>query len=198
MTATAAPARPCRAPAPANRPPAPANRTLAPANRTPAPANTTPAPANRSPVPSTRSPVPASRVPTSSSNFRNGAPPAKRNEKPESDILFQTYFKSVGPRTYAAQVKRAGNGNHFVVLTEGKRDDKTGEIRKTRLFVFSEDFTSFFKMLHEAAVFIRENPVPEEVKKKREKFWARNGDNSKSDPPKNATPSAASHSARQR
>ena len=47
--------------------------------------------------------------------------------KPEPKILFQQFFKSVGPRTYAAQVKQAANGNHFLVLTEGKRDDKTNE-----------------------------------------------------------------------
>ena len=28
----------------------------------------------------------------------------------EHEILFQKFFKSVGPRTYAAQVKRAKNG----------------------------------------------------------------------------------------
>lgn len=106
------------------------------------------------------------------------APPAARGpaEKADADILFQTYFKSVGPRTYAAQVKRAGNGNHFVVLTEGKKDPETGEPRKTRLFVFSEDFIEFFKMLHQTAAFIRENPVPEEIKKRRAKFWARQGE----------------------
>jgi hypothetical protein len=97
--------------------------------------------------------------------------------KPEADILFQKYFKSVGPRTYAAQLKQAGNGNHFLVLTEGKRDEKTGEIRKTRLFVFSEDFGEFFRMLHETAQFIRQNPVPDEVKKKRERFWAKQNAN---------------------
>jgi len=93
--------------------------------------------------------------------------------KPEAEILFQKYFKSVGPRTYAAQLKQAGNGNHFLVFTEGKRDDKTGEVRKTRLFVFSEDFGQFFRMLHETAQFIRENPVPAEVKGKRERYWAK-------------------------
>ena len=107
-------------------------------------------------------------------------PSPAASPKPEAEILFQKYFKSVGPRTYAAQVKKAGNGNHFVVLTEGKRDEKTDEVRKTRLFVFSEDFGEFFKMLHETAVFIRENPVPEEVKQKREKFWARQRDGGKS------------------
>src|SRR5687768_12463357 len=97
----------------------------------------------------------------------------KQKPKPEPLILFQNYFKSVGPRTYAAQVKEAGNGNHFLVLTEGKRDEGSDEVKKTRLFVFSEDFPAFFRMLHETAQFIRDNPVSDEVKRKREKFWAR-------------------------
>ncbi len=100
-------------------------------------------------------------------------PPKTVAGKVEAEILFQKYFKSVGPRTYAVQMKRAGNGNHFLVLTEGKRDDKTGEVRKTRLFLFSEDFVPFFRMLHETAQFIKANPVPEEVKKKRDRFWAK-------------------------
>ncbi|WP_428937309.1 DUF3276 family protein [Fontivita pretiosa] len=91
----------------------------------------------------------------------------------EARILFQKYFKSVGPRTYAAQVKQAGNGNHFLVLTEGKRDPKTEELRKTRLFVFSEDFEQFLQMIDEAAQFIREHPVPQQVRQQRQRYWAR-------------------------
>jgi hypothetical protein len=97
-----------------------------------------------------------------------------RGDRAEPEILFQKFFKSTGPRTYAAQVKRAGNGNHFLVLTEGKRDEKTGEVRKTKLFVFSEDFPAMFHMLSETAQFIKANPVPPEVRKKRERFWAKN------------------------
>src|SRR5437016_10995169 len=96
------------------------------------------------------------------------SPPSKEKShspaKAEPKILFQKFFKSVGPRTYAAQVKEAGNGNHFLVLTEGKRDAKTDEVRKTRLFVFSEDFTEFFKMLTDTTQFIRANPVSNEVR----------------------------------
>lgn len=97
----------------------------------------------------------------------------KRFSKPkvEPKILFQTFFKSVGPRTYAAQVKEAGNGNHFIVLTEGKRDDKTGEVKKCRLFVYSEDFAAFFRMLKETADHVKANPVPAEVKAKRARYW---------------------------
>ena len=123
--------------------------------------------------------APARRKPFNSAFSKGNSPASNRpaGPKPDAEILFQTYFKSVGPRTYAAQVKKAGNGNHFVVLTEGKKDPQTGEPRKIRLFVFSEDFKDFFKMLQETAVFLRENPVPDEIKKKREKFWARNGEN---------------------
>jgi hypothetical protein len=91
----------------------------------------------------------------------------------QQKILFQKFFKSVGPRTYAAQVKEASNGNHFLVLTEGKRDDATGDVRKTRLFVFSEDFAQFFDLLEQTARFIKAHPVPDEVKQRRRRFWER-------------------------
>ena len=55
------------------------------------------------------------------------SPQAAGQTAGEHEIMFQNWFKSVGPRTYAAQVKKAKNGNHFLVLTEGKRDEKTGE-----------------------------------------------------------------------
>ncbi len=93
--------------------------------------------------------------------------------RPDAEILFQRFFKSVGPRTYAAQVKKAGNGNHFLVLTEGKRDAKTGDVRKTRLFIFSEDFPAFFHLLHDTAQFLKSHPVPQEVKAKRQRYWAK-------------------------
>jgi len=116
---------------------------------------------------------------------------AKGGSKPEPDVLFQSYFKSVGPRTYAAQVKRAGNGNHFLVLTEGKRDEKTDEVRKTRLFLFSEDFVEFFKMMQETAQFIKAHPVPADVRQKRERFWAKQaGRGEKGSPATSSAPAA--------
>jgi hypothetical protein len=99
-----------------------------------------------------------------------------KSPKPEPKILFQKYFKSVGPRTYAAQLMQAGNGNHYLVLTEGKRDDKTGEVRKTKLFLFSEDFEAFEAMLKEMFAYMQAHPVPKEVRKKRERFWAKQRD----------------------
>lgn len=94
-------------------------------------------------------------------------------QKPDHPITFQSFFKSVGPRTYAAQVKIATNGNHYLVLTEGQRDDKTGEVRKKRVNIFSEDFAAFFKLLRETAEHIHAHPVPEEVRQRQAKFWSR-------------------------
>jgi hypothetical protein len=105
---------------------------------------------------------------------KSSTPPGeKKPAKPDAKILFQTYFKSVGPRTYAAQLKQAGNGNHFLVFTEGKRDEKTGDLRKASLYLFSEDFENFFKLMHEAEQFVRAHPVPAEVRQKRQKFWSK-------------------------
>ncbi|HYN86882.1 MAG TPA: DUF3276 family protein [Ardenticatenaceae bacterium] len=110
---------------------------------------------------------------------RNGTPAAtppmaaKAAAKPEHKILFQKYFKSIGPRTYAVQLKEANNGNHYLVLTEGKRDLETGEVKKTKLFVYSEDFGAYFRMLHETAQFIKTHPVAEEIKQKRQRYWAK-------------------------
>jgi len=149
------------------------------------------APANRAAVVSR--PPSSARRPNQTPSRRSGFRPPPRNTtggpatsvapKAEHEILFQQYFKSVNPqRTYAAQLKRANNGNHFLVLTEGKRDESTGEVRKTRLFLYGEDFIEFFKLLQATAQFIRANPVPDEVKKKRGRFWAK-----KADAPANAT-----------
>jgi hypothetical protein len=112
------------------------------------------------------------------SNFPNRpAPKSDQPAKKEHDILFQKFFKSVGPRTYAAQVKRASNGNHYLVLMEGKRDEKSAEVRKTRLFIYSEDFVEFFRLVKSTAEFIRDHPVPEEVRRKQEKRWAKQAGN---------------------
>lgn len=112
-----------------------------------------------------------------------------RGAKPEPKILFQKFFKSVGPRTYAAQLKQAGNGNHFLVLTEGKRDEKSGELKKCSLFVFSEDFANFFQLAREAEQFVQAHPVSAEVRKKREQFWSKQkskpmAQSSKTNPPR--------------
>jgi len=135
------------------------------------------------PVMVDRRPAPKNGTPTNGNSPTNGNAPAhgnaktngnsKVNGKPEPKVLFQKFFKSVGPRTYATQIKELSNGNHLLVITEGKRDEETGEVRKTRVFVYGEDFTAFFRLLHETAAFIRANPLSEEVRHKRDRFWAK-------------------------
>ncbi len=107
------------------------------------------------------------------------AKPAAKFSSDDHPILFQKFFKSRGPRTYAAQVKEARNGNHYLVLTEGKRDKDTGEVRKTRLFLYSEDFPEFFRMLSETAHWIKANPLSDELKKKRDRFWSKQSSSEK-------------------
>ena len=103
-------------------------------------------------------------------------------------------------RTYAAQIKQARNGNYFLVLTEGKRDPETDEVRKTKILVFSEDFKEFFHLLTDAVAFLREHPMPDEIKQKRERFWAkRNGEQKpRAADPKSVRPPPAPMSTRSR
>jgi hypothetical protein len=116
---------------------------------------------------------------TAASN-RNGSAAAPNRQSAaaaaaakEPKILFQKYFKSIGTRTYAAHVKENEKGNQFLVLTEGKRDPSSGDVKKTRVFIYSEDFAQYFRMLHETAQFIKAHPVSEEMKLKRQRYWAR-------------------------
>ena len=117
----------------------------------------------------------ASPVRNTSSTFASAGvrKPGKKPTMDDHPILFQKFFKSVGPRTYVSQVRRATNGNHYLVLTEGQRKDDSGEVRKTRIFLYSEDFVDFFRMIRETAEWIKANPVPADVKEKRQRFWAK-------------------------
>ena len=108
---------------------------------------------------------------TPSASSRTSAAAAAAAKEPK--VLFQKYFKSVGTRSYAAHVKENDKGNQFLVLTESKRDPATGETKKSKVFVYSEDFAQYFRMLHETAQFIKAHPVSEEMKLKRQRYWAR-------------------------
>jgi hypothetical protein len=146
-------------------------------------------PPNRDPRPQARSndwrPGTGNRAPSTPRGDRpwRGKPGTRGASRPaggpsdrggaDHDILFQKFFKSIGPRTYAAQVKRAKNGNHYLVLMEGKRDDATADVRKTRLFVYSEDFVEFFRLVKSAAEFIKANPLPRDVQDKRDRYWSK-------------------------
>lgn len=160
-----------------------------PATATPATVTPTPRPGprfgpGRGPS-SARGPVARTAAPP-----RRGTRPANGQKSAPADheILFQKFFKSIGPRTYAAQVKRANNGNHYLVLMEGKRDEASDEVRKTRLFIYSEDFVEFFRLIKSAAEFVKANPLPDDVRRKREKFWEKQ--NGATGPRPSASPSS--------
>src|SRR5687768_11758541 len=130
-------------------------------------------------MPAKSSAAAASRVTPSrngtaaASSRSSGAAAAAAAAAKEPKILFQKYFKSVGSRSYAAHLKENDKGNQFLVLTESKRDASSGETKKSKVFIYSEDFAQYFRMLHETAQFIKAHPVSEEVKLKRQRYWAR-------------------------
>lgn len=193
MTSASSSARPDR------RSPPPSNGSASPP-RNASPSQMAPKqgkyPARRNP-PSDHPPSdhpPVDRPPAAS---RSAAAPQRSRSRssgnrPEPKILFQQYFKSVGPRTYAAQLKQASNGNHFVVLTEGKRDPETGEVKKISLYVYSEDFVSYFKLIKATADFIKANPVSDEVQRRQAAYWKRHNENAACDRPDDRSPRSPS------
>lgn len=72
-------------------------------------------------------------------------------------------------------MKEASNGNQALVLIEGKRDAETGEVKKHKLYLWSEDFPAFMEMFEAVRKHIEEHPVPEAVRAKREAFWKKGG-----------------------
>jgi hypothetical protein len=117
--------------------------------------------------------VTPSRNGTPAASSRSSAAAAAAAAAKEPKILFQKYFKSIGTRAYAAHLKENEKGNQFLVLTESKRDPSSGETKKTKVFIYSEDFAQYFRMLHETAQFIKAHPISEEMKLKRQRYWAR-------------------------
>lgn len=81
---------------------------------------------------------------------------AENGEKP---IIFQQYFKN-GNRTYASQVKISQIGKKYLVLTEGRRDPKTQELKKHTICVFEQDFKQFFAILQETVLYLRSAKDP--------------------------------------
>lgn len=104
----------------------------------------------------------------------NNTPSGQTSDKKSAadhPILAQTYFKSIGTRTYVAQLKVASNGNHYLVLTEASRIKGSDDIRKTRIFVYSEDFKAFFDLVAQAQQSTQAHPVPREIAEERASFW---------------------------
>lgn len=67
-------------------------------------------------------------------------------------------FDSVGPRKYALQVCKAGNGNPSVRIVEGVPQDD-GSYRKFNITVWSEDFERFFDLVDELRDYLKTNDI---------------------------------------
>jgi hypothetical protein len=50
------------------------------------------------------------------------------------------------------------------------------------VYLYSEDFVAFFKLMKETAIFVKENPVSDEVKAKRDKVWAKKAEKAAPEP----------------
>ncbi|MFT3788103.1 MAG: DUF3276 family protein [Tepidisphaeraceae bacterium] len=130
----------------------PATQAAPAARRSPSAASVQSRPGNRRPAPT-------------------GGRPA--NDKPDP-ILYQSWFKSVNPqRTYATQIKRARNGNRYAVVTEGKRDKQTGELKKISVYVYEEDFEALLGLFAQLADWVKKHPTPPDLRRRRAAFWAK-------------------------
>ena len=68
-------------------------------------------------------------------------------------------LKSVGSRTYFFDLKEASNGNTFLQITESRpRGEGEDGFEQSRLFVFSEDYESFFKSLGDVYRHLKAHP----------------------------------------
>jgi hypothetical protein len=81
--------------------------------------------------------------------------PAQRKE-PENIKTWA--FDSIGTRKYALQIKKAGNGNPFIKLTEGVPQND-GTFRKFSIVIWSEDLERFFTTMDELRTFIAQNSI---------------------------------------
>ncbi len=84
--------------------------------------------------------------------------PRTQQPKRQGEVLKTWVFDSVGPRKYALQIQKAGNGNPFLKLVEGVPQDD-GTYRKFSLIVWSEDFDLLFEKLDEVRSYIDQHGI---------------------------------------
>lgn len=74
------------------------------------------------------------------------------------EVVHTVAFDSVGPRKYALQIKKAGNGNPSLRIVEGVPQGD-GTFRKFHLTIWSEDFDRFFEELDAMRAYMREHNI---------------------------------------
>lgn len=79
--------------------------------------------------------------------------------KPSGESMHVQAFDSSGPRKYAIQVWKAGNGNPCLKIIEGIPNGDDGTFRKFNVTIWSEDFEKFWAALDEVRQYIAENDI---------------------------------------
>jgi len=98
----------------------------------------------------------ASRRPAMKGGGSNGY--SKKSKKKPRETLNTIAFDSAGPRKYAVQLYKAGNGNPVLKIVEGIPNGD-GTFRKIYLTVYSEDFKSFFQAVGDTYRYIQEHGI---------------------------------------
>ncbi len=88
----------------------------------------------------------------------NSSIQARGKGKRKAEVVKTWAFDSSGPRKYALQIQKAGNGNPFLKLVEGVPQDD-GTYRKFSIIVWSEDFDLLFEKLDEVRSYIDQHGI---------------------------------------
>ena len=88
----------------------------------------------------------------------NSSTQTRGKGKRKAEVVKTWAFDSAGPRKYALQIQKAGNGNPFLKLVEGVPQDD-GTYRKFSIVVWSEDFDLLFEKLDEVRSYIDQHGI---------------------------------------
>ncbi len=88
----------------------------------------------------------------------NSPTQARPKGKRKTEVVKTWAFDSAGPRKYALQIQKAGNGNPFLKLVEGVPQDD-GTYRKFSMIFWSEDFDALFEKLDEVRSYIDQHGI---------------------------------------
>ncbi len=82
-----------------------------------------------------------------------------KNEEKKHDEIHSVSVRA-GKRTYFFDVRETRQGDHYLVLTESMKfidNDGSSKFKRSKLFLYKEDFEKFAKGYEEAVDFIKRN-----------------------------------------
>ena len=74
----------------------------------------------------------------------------------EKTLMFSEIIKG-NARTYFFDVKKASNGNPYLLLTESKKN-KDGGFEKVRIIIFQDDMPAFVEMVNKSQKMMEPTP----------------------------------------